>query len=329
MADAPARMPAEAAAGIAGSDPRRAPTALERALVDERAQLVGLAYRMTGSRVDAEDIVQEAWERARRTDPDAIDRPGAWLTTVVSRLALDHLRASQRRRETYVGPWLPEPVVTGGGGPAASVRPEPGSDPSHVAELAESLTFGFLRLLEALAPIERAVFVLSDVFGVPFPEIARTVDRTPDACRQIAARARRRVRDDGRDHLAPPDAERVADDLTAALAGGEYDRVIELLAPDVVLVSDGGADRYAARRPVVGSDRVGRFVVNLARRGAAAGVRLERAHLNGLPGGVVLDRDGRPVMAVLVSVSGGLVDEFYAVVNPDKLAALAITGPIT
>jgi RNA polymerase sigma-70 factor (ECF subfamily) len=303
-------------------------SALERNLVEDRPRLVGLAYRITGSRVDAEDIVQEAWERARRTDPDAIDRPGAWLTTVVSRLALDHLRAAQRRRETYVGPWLPEPVVTDSW-PAASVHPEPGSDPSHVAELAESLTFGFLRLLEALAPVERAVFVLSDVFGVPFPEIARTVDRTPDACRQIATRARRRVRDDGRDHLAPPDAERVADDLTAALAGGEYDRVIELLAPDVVLVSDGGADHYAARRPVVGSDRVGRFVVNLARRGVAGGVRLERAHLNGLPGGVVLDANGRPVMAMLVSVSGGLVDEFYAVVNPDKLAALAITGPIT
>jgi RNA polymerase sigma-70 factor (ECF subfamily) len=328
MADAPIRRSPHAGGGIAGSGPSQAPTALERALVDERAQLVGLAYRITGSRVDAEDIVQEAWERARRTDPDAIDRPGAWLTTVVSRLALDHLRASQRRRETYVGPWLPEPVVTEGGR-AASVHPGLGADPSHIAELAESLTFGFLRLLEALAPVERAVFVLSDVFGVPFPEIARTVERTPDACRQIAARARRRVRDDGRDHLAPPDAERVADDLTAALAGGEFDRVIELLAPDVVLVSDGGPERHAARRPVVGSDRVGRLVANLGRRGLADGMRIERAHLNGLPGGVVLLPDGTPYMALLVSVSGGRVDALYAVVNPDKVAALAITGPIT
>jgi RNA polymerase sigma-70 factor, ECF subfamily len=303
-----------------------APTALERALVDERPQLVGLAYRITGSRLDAEDIVQEAWERARRAEGDAIDRPGAWLTTVVSRLALDHLRASQRRRETYVGPWLPEPVVTGREPTAAGASP--GTDPSHVAELAESLTFGFLRLLEALTPVERAVFVLADVFGVPFPQIALTVDRSPDACRQIATRARRRVRDDGRTHLAPPDADRVADDLAVALTSGEMDRVIELLAPDVVLVSDGGADHYAARRPVVGPDRVGRMLANLARRALADGVRVERTELNGLPGAVVVHEDGTRYVATLVSVTDGRVDAVYAVVNPDKLAALDIAGPI-
>jgi RNA polymerase sigma-70 factor (ECF subfamily) len=301
------------------------PTALEQALVDERPQLVGLAYRITGSRLDAEDIVQEAWERARRADADAIDRPGAWLTTVVSRLALDHLRSAQRRRETYVGPWLPEPVVTrAGAAPAAAL---PGADPAHLAELAESLTFGFLRILEALTPVDRAVFVLADVFGVPFPEIARAVDRGPEACRQIASRARRRVRDDGRSHLAPPDADRVADDLALALVGGEMDRVISLLAPDVVLVSDGGADHHAARRPVVGPERVARMLINLSQRGFADGMRFERTELNGLPGAVVMVGDTR-FFASAVSVADGRVTAVYAIVNPDKLASLDIGGPI-
>jgi RNA polymerase sigma-70 factor (ECF subfamily) len=303
-------------------------SALERNLVDDRPRLVGLAYRITGSRVDAEDVVQEAWVRVHRVDPASIDNPAAWLTTVVSRLALDHLRAAQRRRETYVGPWLPEPVSTGAGtraeGVAAAAEID---DPSRVAELAESLTFGFLRLLEALSPVERAVFVLADVFGVPFPEIAQTVDRTPDACRQIATRARKRVREDGRTHLAPPDAERVADDLAAALGTGEMDRVVSLLAPDVVLVSDGGADRHAARRPVVGPDRVGRFLLNTARRVMQAGVRVERTELNGLPGRIVL-AGNRPVLTMAVSVSDERADGIYVVLNPEKLAGLDIAGPI-
>jgi RNA polymerase sigma-70 factor, ECF subfamily len=303
-------------------------SALERNLVEDRPRLVGLAYRITGSRLDAEDVVQEAWLRARRVDPASIDNPAAWLTTVVTRLALDQLRAAQRRRETYVGPWLPEPVSTGVRTRAEAVAgtAEVG-DPARVAELAESLTFGFLRMLEALRPVERAVFVLADVFGVPFPEIARAVDRSPDACRQIAARARKRVREDGRTHLAPPDAERVADDLATALGTGEMDRVVGLLAPDVVLVSDGGADRHAARRPVVGRDRVGRFLLNTARRVMQAGVRVERTELNGLPGRIVL-AGNRPVLTMAVSVTDERADGIYVVLNPDKLASLDIAGPI-
>jgi RNA polymerase sigma-70 factor (ECF subfamily) len=308
--------------------------ALEVALVTERARLVGLAYRITGSRLDAEDVVQEAWERARRVDSATIDRPAAWLTTAVARLALDHLRAAQRRRETYVGPWLPEPVVTdrdaAGVGPsgAGTGAGDVGRDPAQVAVLAESLTFGFLRLLEALTPVERVVLVLADVFGVPFAEIASSVDRSPAACRQIAARARSRVRDDGRRHQAPPDAARVADELVAALAGGETDRVLSLLAPDVVLVSDGGAGTHAARRPVVGPDRVARLLLNLTRRGLGEGVRFERIQLNGAPGSIAL-RGDTPVMATAVSVDGsGRVVGIYSVVNPDKLASLRLDGVV-
>jgi RNA polymerase sigma-70 factor, ECF subfamily len=297
------------------------PTRVERALVDERPRLLGLAYRITGSRIDAEDVVQEAWERARRAGVDEVDRPSAWLTTVVSRLALDRLRAAQRRRENYVGPWLPEPVV------AVDEPTGPGADPAHIAELAESLTFGFLRVLEALTPVERAVFVMADVFGVPFGDIAAVVDRTPDACRQVASRARSRVRDQRRTSAAADDATQVADALVTALMAGDTDRVLSLLAPDVVLVSDGGAERHAARRPVVGPDRVGRLLVNLARRAVEFGVRYERRTVNGEPAAIVLWGD-EPVYVVAVAVEAGRVTQVHTVVNPGKLAALDLTDPI-
>jgi len=303
-----------------GPAPDRVAPGVERALVAERPRLLGLAYRITGSRVDAEDVVQEAWERARRAD-DPVDRPSAWLTTVVSRLALDRLRATQRRRETYVGPWLPEPVV------AVEEPRGPGADPAHLAEMAESLTFGFLRVLESLTPVERAVFVMADVFGVPFGEIAAVVDRSPDACRQVASRARSRVRDEHRTGAATDDAERVADALVAALAAGDADRVVSLLAPDVVLVSDGGAEVRAARRPVVGPHRVGRLLINLARRTAEFGVRYERGTYNGQPGVVALWGD-LPVFVTAVTVGDGLVTAVHTVVSPAKLASLGLTDPV-
>lgn len=314
--------------------------ALERTLVAERARLVGVAYRITGSRVDAEDVVQEAWERAQRVDPDTIDRPAAWLTTVVSRLALDHLRSGQRRREAYVGPWLAEPVITGRrthaapsvAAPVAAPATSASStittdDPAEVVDLADSLTFGFLRLLEALSPVERVVFVLADVFAVPFPDIARAVDRSPTACRQIASRARDRVRDRGRRHQRPPDADRVADDLVAALISGDIDEVMSLLAPDVVVLSDGGPDVHAARRPVVGSHRAARLLANLSRRAAALGIRYERAEVNGEAGAVVY-LDDTPVWASAIEVADGRAVAVHTVINPAKLAALAHDGPI-
>jgi RNA polymerase sigma factor (sigma-70 family) len=184
-------------------------------MVAERPLLVGLAYRITGSRVEAEDIVQEAWLRARRTDSATIDNPAAWLTRVVARLALDHLRSARHRRESYVGPWLPEPVL-GGRNDAGTV-----DDPAVATELAESVTFGFLRVLETLGPLERVVFLMSDVFDVPFAEIARSVDRSPDACRQIASRARRRIREGTTRHAVPDDADRVVGELVAAVTSGD------------------------------------------------------------------------------------------------------------
>jgi RNA polymerase sigma-70 factor (ECF subfamily) len=300
---------------------------VEQTLVDERPRLVGLAYRITGSRVDAEDIVQEAWERVRRADQATIDEPAAWLTTVVSRLALDHLRASERRRETYVGPWLPEPVLTSGGSSFAGSGAG-GSDPSVLAELAESLTFGFLRVLETLGPIERVVFVMADVFGVPFPQVAAAVGRSPAACRQIASRARRRVRDEHR-RGGPVDAARaVVDELLDALVSGDAERVLDLLAPDVVLLSDGGPAVHAARRPVLGPDRVARLVGNLVRRALGAGLAFTVTEINGTVG-VVASEDGAPRFATALTVADGRVERIDTVVNPDKLAALAVTDPMT
>ena len=220
--------------------------------VGARPRLLGLAYRILGSLADAEDVVSEVWIRWDRVDRAALDRPEAWLTTVTTRLALDHLRARRRRRGDYPGPWLPEPLV---GTPA----------PEEAAEVADSLTLGFLILLDELGPVERAVFILAEVFAVPFDEIAEVVHKSPAACRQIASRARRRVREA---HLPRPSApdRLLVDGLVDAVASGDIRAVIERLAPDVVCTSDGGPLRRAARRPVVTAPRVARLLVNLSRR---------------------------------------------------------------
>jgi RNA polymerase sigma-70 factor, ECF subfamily len=289
-------------------------------LVAERPLLVGLAYRITGSRVEAEDIVQDAWLRARRTDAATIDNPAAWLTRVVARLALDHLRSARHRRESYVGPWLPEPVV--GMIDAGSV-----DDPAVATELAESMTFGFLRVLETLGPLERVVFLMADVFDVPFADIGRTVDRSPEACRQIASRARRRMREGTTRHEIPDEADRVVGELVAAVTSGDVERVLSLLAEDAVLISDGGPRAYAARRPVVGRERIARFLVNTSHRLPTPRLRTKSAVINGEPG-VVVTVDGRWVLTLTAHVDDGAIAALYIVVNPDKLAALDIADPM-
>ncbi|MGH9289460.1 MAG: RNA polymerase sigma factor SigJ [Acidimicrobiales bacterium] len=306
--------------GTAGTDDH-IDDPLLAALVAERPLLVGLAYRITGSRVEAEDIVQEAWLRARHTDGSTIDNPAAWLTRVVARLALDHLRSARHRRESYVGPWLPEPVF------GSLINAPTGEDPAGATELAESVTFGFLRMLETLAPLERVVFLMSDVFDVPFAEISRAVDRSPEACRQISSRARRRLRDGVTRHRVPDDAESVVGELLEALTAGDVDRVLSLLAEDAVLVSDGGAQAYAARRPVVGRERVARFLVNVSRRLTSMDVIIESAVVNGEPG-VVVTRAGHPLLTLTAHVDDGAIAALYSVVNPDKLAALDIADPM-
>lgn len=273
----------------------------------ERPRLVGLAYRITGSRATAEDLVQEAWLRWQRADPTTIERPAAWLTTVTSRLALDVLKSARHEREAYVGPWLPEVVADEAG-------------PAEQAELAESLTIGFLAVLERLGPVERVVFLLADVFGVPYDEIAETVGRSPEACRQVASRARSRVRA-GRPRYAPTDDEawQVATAFLLAAQVGDLDSLVALVADDALAVSDGGADHHAARRPVV-AERIPRFVANLATR-IPAGAEVTAQTINGQPG-IVTWVAGRPVMAVAVAVVDGQVVRIYSILNPAKLHAL-------
>jgi len=269
----------------------------------ERARLLALAYRLLGTMTDAEDVVQDAWLRWEAASA-GVERPAAWLTTVVTRLAIDGLRSAQHQRESYVGPWLPEPVTDAPG-------------PAESAELADSLTLGFLTMLERLTPIERAVFLLADVFDEPFTDIAAIVGKSPAACRQIASRARRRVRDPVRHVDEPTAGAEVAAAFVQATVAGDIDALLGLLAPDVVMVSDGGAERHAARRPVVGADRVARLVTNISRR-IPAGVDLTMPSVNGEPG-VVLSFAGQPFLVMALEIRDGRIQVLRTVLNPHKL----------
>ena len=279
-----------------------------------RPRLFGIAYRMTGSVTDAEDACQDAWLRWQRVDRESVDNAEAYLVRVVTRLALDRLQSAQHRRETYVGPYLPEPLVADD---AVTTQPE------AAAELADSLTFAFLVLLDELRPKERAVLLLHDVFGYSFDEVGPMLDLTAAASRQLASRTRRKL-DHDRDVTRRPDEAReqeLVGNLLATIASGDIDAVMHLLAPDVVLLSDGGPDRHAARRPVVGPDRVARLVVNLARRLTPSDeVRL--VHVNGEPG-LLFVSDGAPDYTLSFAFSpDGRVRRLYSQLNPEKLRHL-------
>ena len=285
------------------TDRAPAATADERFAL-ERPRLVSLAYRMTGTADDAEDVVQDVWLRWQGADHGSIDNPAGWLTTVTTRLAIDRLTSARARREVYVGPWLPEPWV-------------PATDEPDVAT-AETLTLGFLRVLETLAPVERAVFLLHDVFGYPFAEVAATVERSEPATRQIAKRARDRVRA-GRPRLEPDpdDAERLAGAFLAAVVEGDLEALTGLLTDDVVSISDGGPHHRAARRPVVGPHRVARLLTNLATRFGPTD-ELHPVVVHGQPAWYVL-RNGRPFNLMVFTWRDGRVAEILAIVNPDKM----------
>jgi len=280
----------------------------------ERSRLTGLAYRMLGTLSDAEDVVQQAWLRWSEAEQSEIANPAAWLTTVVSRLAIDRLRQQQRRREEYVGPWLPEPLAT----PAAGPSPD-ATDPEHAAELADSVTFGFLVLLDRLSPVERAVFVLSEVFGEPHTAIAEVIGKTPAATRQIASRARRRIREQRADRR--PADEGLLAELVGALAEGAVERVLSLMSPEVVLTSDGGPARRAARRPIVGADRVTRFILNLSAR-TPLDAQITMESVNGAAALVIRSEELSLVMNADTSPDGERLDAIRLVLNPDKLGGL-------
>ena len=272
-----------------------------------RPLLFSLAYRMVGGVAEAEDLVQEAFLRFHRA-PAEVAAPKAFLTTVVTRLAIDHLRSARVRRETYVGPWLPEPLVADAApGPAGSVEDD------------ETVSLAFLVLLERLSPVERAVYVLHELFGYDHGEIAEVVEKSSANCRQILARARRHV-EAGRPRFEPSRREREAllARFLAAARAGDVQALVDLLAADAVSYADGGGKARATRLPIYGADKVARLWARLGSDSAPAALHL--ADVNGQPGVVGADADGRAVAVLTLEVADGRVQAVWVVVNPDKLA---------
>lgn len=277
-----------------------------------RARLFGIAYRLLGSVAEAEDVLQESWVAWQRVDHASIEEPAAYLTTVVTRRSLDVLRSARVRRERYVGPWLPEPLL--GGGAAATGASADAADP---VLLAESVRMAFLVVLESLSPAERVAFVLHDVFGYSHADLAEVLDRSQAACRQLVSRAR--------SHVAARRPRFSADDTTVsgaterflgACLGGDVDGLLAALHPDAELVADGGGKVSAARNVIVGADRVARFLVGTARSREVTGVDL--VTVNGAPGVVLALADGTTTVCS-IDVVDGLVQRVHLVRNPDKL----------
>ncbi|MGV9600129.1 RNA polymerase sigma-70 factor [Streptosporangium sandarakinum] len=291
-----------------------------------RPLLFSIAYGMTGSVGDAEDIVQDAFlglTRARNADTVITD-PKAYLTTAVTRLGIDHLRSARVRRETYVGEWLPEPVVAHTGDPG----------PAEHAELADSLSMAFLVLLESLSPVERAVLMLREVFGYGYQDVARITGKSEVNCRQILARARQRIAAGrrARDNVPAParraEGEELARRFFEAAGGGDLDALLGMLAPDVVMHGDGGGKAQALARPAAGATRVGRMLVAGLRRVRALGVVVRAAWINGRPGAVMYDAGGRVAAVVELDIADGVVRAIHSVVNPDKLTHLGSVSDV-
>ncbi|MGW7272805.1 RNA polymerase sigma factor SigJ [Streptomyces sp. NPDC054864] len=284
---------------------------------EHRPVLMGVAYRMLGRVADAEDVVQEAWLRWSAADQSQVREPRAYLVRVTTRLAIDRLRHVQSRRESYVGPWLPEPLVTDYG-PTVP-------DTAEQAVLADSVSIAVMVVLESLSPLERAVFVLREAFGFPFSEIALTLDRGEPAVRQLAARARKHV-DEGRPRYAvDPDERRdLTERFLAAATGGDLDGLVSLLAPGVRLVGDSGGKAKGPLRAIETADKVGRFLGGAVRKGVPQGAELEARFLevNGA-GSVLVLVDGKPDSLFQLDVSDGRITNLYIIRNPDKLVGLA------
>jgi RNA polymerase sigma-70 factor (ECF subfamily) len=285
---------------------------------EHRRLLTGVAYRMLGRVADAEDVVQDAWLRWAGADRSEVREPRAFLVRVVTRLAVDRLRQIKARNEAYVGPWLPEPYVTDFG-----TLPAPPADGARSAELADSVSFAVLVVLETLSPLERAVFVLREAFGFPHAEIAAMLDREEPAVRRMAGRARRHV-EEGRPRYAAEPGERreLTERFLAAAAGGDLEGLLAVLAPDVRLVADSGGRTRAPLRELFTAEKVARFFHGI-RKGATTVWTLRPVEVNGGPGCLVLDDDGRPDTLIQAEVADGLVRTVFLVRNPDKLRMFA------
>ena len=289
------------------------------AIMSERRQLINLAYRLLGSLADAEDAVQETyarWYAMSGQQRDAIRSPGAWLTTVASRICLDLLGSARARRERYVGEWIPEPLPD----PAEWASGRPGgttADPANRVTLDESVSMAFLVVLESMTPAERVALILHDVFGYSFVEVAQITGRTPAACRQLASSARRRLRA-SRAPAAP--AARQAGtvrDFRKAWEARDIGALIALLDPGATVTADGGGLVSAALRPIEGGEQIARYLVDLAARASGNLTILERT-VNGQPG-LVAQQNGVTVTVFAFDIAGGRITHIWAVRNPDKL----------
>jgi len=286
------------------------PTALT-AFEEHREVLFSIAYRMLGSVTDAEDVLQEAYLRWEKASENEIRSPRAFLVTVVSRLCINHLQSARVQRETYVGEWLPEPLVT-----------DPGSDVARIAQVDESVSMALLLMLERLTPAERAVFLLHEVFDYKHAEIAAALDLTEENCRQLLRRAQQHV------HLArprfrPPAREHreLLERFREAAGSGDMDYLISMLSGDVVLHTDGGGKASALMLPIDGPENVARVSVHGFGRLLALGVRQRFVQINGQPG-VVSYQDGRPQSVFTFEVADGRIQAIYIVTNPEKLRHL-------
>ncbi|ANS63682.1 ECF-sigma factor [Streptomyces lincolnensis] len=283
---------------------------------EHRPVLLGVAYRMLGRVADAEDVVQEAWLRWSAADRSEVREPRAYLVRVTTRLAIDRLRQVKARGETYVGPWLPEPYVTDFGDTVP--------DTAERAVLADTVSLAVLVVLESLSPLERAVFVLREAFGYPYADIAAMLERAEPAVRQLAGRARRHVEERRpRYEVDPAQRRDLTERFLAAAGDGDLEGLMSLLAPDVRLVGDSGGKSKAPVRVMESADKVGRFVLGVARKGAVPDVSFRYLELNGGPALLILSGD-KPDSVVQLDVVDGLIQSVYIIRNPDKLGSLPV-----
>lgn len=283
--------------------------ASNREFEEQRSRLWDISYRITGSVADSDDALQEAWLRWERLPDGSVDDAGAFLRTVVARICFDMMGSARARREIYAGPWLPEPLVTEGG-------------PEDRATLDDTVSVAMLAVLQRLTPAERTAFILHDVFAVPFVEIAETVGRTPAGVRQLASRARRRVREEAPSRSTDrSEHQRAVEAFLAASTGGDFTRLLKILDPDVVWRSDGGGLVTAAKVPVVGHEKTAYFVQRVMQWIDLSTTRILRREVNGAPGLVMIDRTGLTIVLAF-TVHDGFITEIDAVVNPEKLRHL-------
>jgi RNA polymerase sigma factor (sigma-70 family) len=289
------------------------------AIMSERRQLINLTYRLLGSLADAEDAVQETyarWYAMSRQQQEAIESPGAWLTTVASRICLDLLGSARSRRERYVGEWIPEPLPE----PAEWISGRPGGtnvDPADRVTLDESINMAFLVVLESMTPAERVAFILHDVFRYSFAEVAEITGRTPPACRQLASSARRRV--SASQAPATPAAQQasIVRDFKQAWEAKDIGALISVLDPDATAIADGGGLASAELRPIEGGEQIARYLVDVVGRAPSNVTFLERT-VNGQPG-LVAQQDGVTITVYAFDVAGDRIKNIWAVRNPDKL----------